>query len=48
MGIGELVDANRMASTSYKLNFQTARKNEVICERTLKAEELNKFRKVSR
>ncbi len=36
-----------MASTSYKLNFQTARKNEVICDRTLSGDDLNKFRKVS-
>lgn len=45
LGIGEVVDSNRMASTSYKLNFQTARKNEAICEKTLTSDDVEKFRK---
>lgn len=46
LGIGEVVDANRMASTEYKLNFRTDRKNQEICSRTLTAGDLGKFRQV--
>jgi hypothetical protein len=46
LGIGEVVDANRMASTEYKLNFRTDRKNQEICSKTLTAGDLGKFRQV--
>lgn len=46
LGIGEVVDANRMASTPYKLNFKTDRKEENICTKSLNADELQKFRTV--
>mmetsp|Transcript_12387 Transcript_12387/g.21901 ORF Transcript_12387/g.21901 Transcript_12387/m.21901 type:complete len:371 (-) Transcript_12387:11-1123(-) len=45
LGIGEVVDANRMASTPYALHFQTARKDVVICEKTMGEADLNMFRK---
>jgi hypothetical protein len=44
LGIGEVVDANRMASTEYKLSFRTDRKGEVICSKTLTSDNLSKFR----
>ena len=46
LGIGEVVDANRMASTSYKLSFRTNRRDEVICEKTLNEKDLEDFRSV--
>jgi hypothetical protein len=45
--MGEVVDANRMATTPYQLNFRTDRKDEVICEKTLSDDDMAKFRKVS-
>lgn len=48
LGMGEVVDANRMATTPYQLNFKTDRKDEVICEKTLSDDDMAKFRKVSR
>lgn len=48
LGMGEVVDANRMASTPYLLNFNKERTNELVCEKQLSSEELQKFRKVSR
>lgn len=47
LGMGEVVDANRMASTPYMLNFNTDRTNAVICETPLSQDNLVKFRKVS-
>lgn len=46
LGMGEVVDANRMASTPYQLNFRTERKSEVVCDMQLDTERLNKFRRV--
>lgn len=46
LGMGEVVDANRMATTPYQLNFRTDRKDEVICEKTLSDDDMIKFRKV--
>ncbi|GIL73933.1 hypothetical protein Vretimale_5121 [Volvox reticuliferus] len=45
LGMGEVVDANRMASTLYQLQFRKNRQREVICESVLDAEHLAKFRK---
>jgi hypothetical protein len=45
--LGEVVDANRMASTPFQLNFVIERKDETVCTKTLTAEELSTFRKVS-
>jgi hypothetical protein len=45
--MGEVVDANRMATTPYQLNFRTDRKDQVICEKTLSDDDMAKFRKVS-
>lgn len=47
LGMGEVVDANRMASTPYMLNFNTDRTNAVICETPLSQDNLVKFRKVT-
>lgn len=44
--LGEVVDANRMASTPYLLNFLTDRL-ETVCEKTLSDADLKSFRKVS-
>jgi hypothetical protein len=46
--MGEVVDANRMASTPYQLSFRTDRKDEVVCEKTLSQDDLSVFRKVGR
>lgn len=46
LGLGEVVDANRMATTRYKLDFKKDKTNEVICESTLSSEPLDEFRKV--
>lgn len=46
LGMGEVVDANRMATTPYQLAFRTDRKDEVICEKTLSDDDMVKFRKV--
>lgn len=46
--MGEVVDANRMANTPYDLGFRVDRRNELICEKSLSADELNKFRKAVR
>ncbi len=43
--LGEVVDANRMASTPYMLNFMTDRQ-ETVCEKALTPAELATFRKV--
>ncbi len=47
LGMGEVVDANRMATTPYQLNFRTDRKDQVICEKALSDDDMAKFRKVS-
>lgn len=44
--LGEVVDANRMASTPYLLNFRTERKDEAVCTKPLTNDELATFRKV--
>jgi hypothetical protein len=41
------VDANRMATTPYQLNFMVDRKDEKTCEKTLTDEDMIKFRRVS-
>lgn len=46
LGMGEVVDANRMASTPYALNFRTERKAEEVCTVQLDEEKLDKFRRV--
>jgi hypothetical protein len=45
--MGEVVDANRMASTPYDLSFSTDHKDEVVCEKTLTQDDLAVFRTVS-
>jgi hypothetical protein len=45
--MGEVVDANRMATTPYQLNFRVDRKDELLCEKTLSDDDMAKFRKVS-
>lgn len=47
LGLGEIVDANRMASTAFKLDFKMDVENEVVCVKKLTQEEQLKFRKVS-
>ena len=44
--MGEVVDANRMASTPYQLQFRKNRQRELVCENVLDQEPLSKFRKV--
>lgn len=46
LGMGEVVDANRMASTPYELQFRKNRQREVVCEQSLDGDRLAKFRKV--
>lgn len=48
LGMGEVVDANRMATTPYDLAFRVERDNEEICEKDLTVEELEKFRRAVR
>mmetsp|Transcript_15064 Transcript_15064/g.40711 ORF Transcript_15064/g.40711 Transcript_15064/m.40711 type:complete len:621 (+) Transcript_15064:197-2059(+) len=48
LGLGELVDANRMATTPFKLNFKEDLNNEIACEKKLGAEQQLKFRKAVR
>eukprot|EP00775_Hariotina_reticulata_P009632 gene9632-9792_t len=48
LGMGEVVDANRMATTSYALNFRVNRKEEHICDVTLTDDDMMKFRKAVR
>jgi hypothetical protein len=43
----QVVDANRMATTPYQLNFMVDRKDEKTCEKTLTDEDMIKFRRVS-
>ncbi|KAG2449123.1 hypothetical protein HYH02_005871 [Chlamydomonas schloesseri] len=45
LGMGEVVDANRMASTPYQLQFRKNRQREAVCEQILDQEKLLKFRK---
>lgn len=46
LGMGEVVDANRMATTPYDLSFRKERTNQEVCTTKLGAEELKKFRRV--
>lgn len=48
LGMGEVVEGNRMASTPYDLSFRVDRQSEVTCEKSLSKEELEKFRKAVR
>eukprot|EP00882_Tetradesmus_deserticola_P008078 GHRQ01008508.1.p1 GENE.GHRQ01008508.1~~GHRQ01008508.1.p1 ORF type:complete len:612 (+),score=239.25 GHRQ01008508.1:279-2114(+) len=45
LGMGEVVDANRMVTTPYQLNFLVERKGEKTCEKTLTDEDMSKFRR---
>eukprot|EP00878_Enallax_costatus_P011698 GHUV01012213.1.p1 GENE.GHUV01012213.1~~GHUV01012213.1.p1 ORF type:complete len:157 (+),score=23.99 GHUV01012213.1:127-597(+) len=45
LGMGEVVDANRMATTPYALNFMVDRKDEKVCDKTLTDEDMVIFRK---
>jgi len=47
MALLQVVDANRMATTSYALNFRVNRKEEHVCEVTLTDDDMMKFRRVS-
>lgn len=44
LGMGEVVDANRMASSPYQLNFGVPKDSVSICERSLDEKEIGKFR----
>lgn len=44
--VAQVVDANRMASTPYDLSFRVERTDEVVCEKTLTADDLANFRRV--
>lgn len=46
LGMGEVVDANRMASTPYDLSFRVERANQTVCRKTLTEEEVERFRDV--
>lgn len=43
----QVVDANRMATLPYLLNFMVDRKDEKTCERILTDDDMVKFRRVS-
>jgi hypothetical protein len=45
--MGEVVDANRMASTNFKIDFLITRKDEIVCDKKLSVDEMRKFRLVS-
>lgn len=45
LGMGEVVDANRMASTPYQLNFRTEHKGQEVCVVQLDSEKLKEFRR---
>jgi hypothetical protein len=44
--MGEVVDANRMATTPYDLSFRVDRKDDIVCEKTLSQDDIVSFRKV--
>ncbi|GBF98650.1 hypothetical protein Rsub_11644 [Raphidocelis subcapitata] len=44
LGMGEVVDANRMASTPYDLAFRSDRADTVVCKKALTEQEVAKFR----
>lgn len=44
--MGEVVDANRMATTPYDLSFRVDRKDDIVCEKTLSQDDIVNFRKV--
>ncbi|KIY94368.1 Putative phagocytic receptor 1b [Monoraphidium neglectum] len=44
LGMGEVVDANRMASTPYDLAFRVERTNQRVCKKELSKEDAQKFR----
>lgn len=44
LGMGEVVDANRMASTPYDLSFRADRPDTVVCKKALSEEEAGRFR----
>jgi hypothetical protein len=46
LGMGEVVDANRMATTPYDLSFRVDRKDDIVCEKTLSQDDIVNFRKV--
>jgi hypothetical protein len=46
--LGEVMDANRMATTPYVLEFMKDKENAVICEKMLSAEDQKKFKRVGR
>lgn len=47
LGLGELVDANRMSSTPFKLDFKENVHNAEVCSKQLNIEEMLRFRRVS-
>lgn len=46
LGMGEVMDANRMAQTPYTLPFRTDLSREILCSRTLGSKDLEQFRQV--
>eukprot|EP01025_Chloroclados_australasicus_P021661 TRINITY_DN2271_c0_g1_i1.p1 TRINITY_DN2271_c0_g1~~TRINITY_DN2271_c0_g1_i1.p1 ORF type:complete len:602 (-),score=61.60 TRINITY_DN2271_c0_g1_i1:553-2358(-) len=45
LGLGEVVDANRLASTPYELNFRVDYDNKVLCNPSLNREEVEQLRR---
>eukprot|EP01024_Parvocaulis_polyphysoides_P054899 TRINITY_DN5570_c0_g1_i4.p1 TRINITY_DN5570_c0_g1~~TRINITY_DN5570_c0_g1_i4.p1 ORF type:complete len:602 (+),score=51.23 TRINITY_DN5570_c0_g1_i4:165-1970(+) len=45
LGLGEVVDANRLANTPYELNFKTDYNKKVLCSPTLSKEEIEALRR---
>ena len=43
--LGEVLEGDRMSSTPYQVPFRVDRENESLCERTLSANDLKKFRR---
>jgi hypothetical protein len=44
--MGEVVDANRMATTPFNLSFKVDRPHEVVCEKSFSGKDMEKFRRV--
>ena len=43
-GLGEVLEGDRLVTTPYKLQFRTDTENQVLCKKSLKSEDLKRFR----
>lgn len=43
-GLGEVLEGDRLVTTPYKIQFRTNVENQVLCTKSLKEEDLKRFR----